>query len=124
VKSATLTAELETLLDKRLAQKDFNELWLSIPEIIDWKAVAGFMYSHGHREIHTDISMEGFLKTVKPGLTLNLKLLRERTVTCADADHRPTFDKWPVFKCLYAEVEHGGKKYALTRISRRSSTQN
>jgi uncharacterized protein (TIGR04141 family) len=71
------------------------------------------MYSHSRREIHTDISMDGFLKTLTPAVALNLKLLRERTVTCADADHKPTFDRWPVFKCLYAEIEHGDKKYIL-----------
>jgi uncharacterized protein (TIGR04141 family) len=113
VKSAILIAELEATLDKKLAAKQFDDMWLSVPEIIDWKTVVGFMYTHGHGTLHSDISMEGFLKTLEPGVALSLSLLRDRKVTCGDADHRPTFDQWPVFKCLYAEVEHGHKKYIL-----------
>jgi uncharacterized protein (TIGR04141 family) len=112
-KSGALIAELEVELDKKLAKKDFNGVWLSIPDIIEWSSVAGFIYSHGRREIHSDISMQGFLKTVNAGTALNLKLLRERTVSCANADHHRILDSWPVYKCLYAEVDLGARKYIL-----------
>jgi uncharacterized protein (TIGR04141 family) len=113
VKSSALISELESRLDKKLSKRELDDIWLSIPEIIEWNTVVGFMYTHGRREIHSDISMDGFLKTVKPGITLNLNLLRERMVTCADSDHQAVLNRWPVFKCLYAEVAHGNRKYIL-----------
>lgn len=113
VKSAATILELEVALDKRLSKRKLDDIWLAVPEIIDWKTVAGFMYTHGHQELYSDISMDGFLKTVDPNVTLNLQLLRDRTVSCGNADHRPMSQKWPVFKCLYAEVEHDGHKYIL-----------
>jgi uncharacterized protein (TIGR04141 family) len=48
-KSSTLIAELEAGLDKKIATKNFDGIWLSIPEIIEWNTVVGFMYTHGHR---------------------------------------------------------------------------
>ncbi len=57
--------------------------------------------------------MSGFLQTIKHNAPVMLDLLRERRVTCADEDHKPVFKEWPVFKCLYAEVDHDGKKYIL-----------
>lgn len=113
VKSAEKVASLESKLDTRLAKQQLDGIWLSVPEIIEWKTVAGFMYTHGKRVIHSDITMDGFLKTLGPKVTLSLQLLRERTVFCADADHKPVFDKWPVSKCLYAEVEDGEQKFIL-----------
>lgn len=112
-KSSTLIAELEAALDKKIATKNFDGIWLSIPEIIEWNTVVGFMYTHGHREVHSDISITGFLKTVSAGTALSLQLLKERKVTCADEDHRPVFREWPVYKCLYAEIDHDDKKYIL-----------
>lgn len=113
VKSAEIITALEAVLDERLSKKKFDGVWLSVPEIIEWRSVAGFIYTHGAKALHNDITLDGFLKTVKPGITLNLNLLRERTVFCADDDHRPIFEKWPVFKCLYAEIEHSDKKHIL-----------
>lgn len=110
-KSTSLIAELEAKLDAKLAVKDFNSIWLSIPEIIEWTAVRGFMYTHGRRTVYPDINFHGFLQTVDEPLTL--ELLRQRKVYCADADFRPTFKTWPVYKCMYAEIDHNEAKYVL-----------
>ena len=112
-KSAAVISTLETELNTRLAARNFEGIWLSIPEIIDWTTVQGFMYSHGSKEVHPDINLHGFLKTVKSETTVTLDLLRERAVHCADADFKKVFKSWPVFKCLYAEIDLGGNKYLL-----------
>lgn len=113
VKSATTIMALEEQLNAKLAAKKFDGVWLSIPEIIDWATVTGFMYTRGGGEVHPDINMQGFLKTVKAGIHLTLELLRQRKVDCADADHNRVFRSWPVFKCLYAEIDLNGNKYIL-----------
>ncbi|MGA3117668.1 MAG: TIGR04141 family sporadically distributed protein [Syntrophobacteraceae bacterium] len=113
VKSSLLIVELEAILNANLAANDFKNVWLAIPEIIEWSTVKGFMYTGGLKEVHPDINLQGFLKTVKPDTPLSLDLLRQRKVQCADADHNPTFRKWSVLKCLYAEIDYDGKKYIL-----------
>ncbi|MGP8433744.1 TIGR04141 family sporadically distributed protein [Paraburkholderia fungorum] len=113
VKNSALTDALEVALNVKLAAAQTDDVWLSIPEIIDWTMVKGFMYTHGAKEIHPDITLKGFLSTVKPGTQLTLDLLRSRDVHCADADHRKVFKSWSIFKCLYAEVDLSGTKYIL-----------
>lgn len=110
-KNAATIAALEAALNARLVAGKFEGIWLSIPEIIDWTTVKGFIYTHGKSVIHPDINLQGFCSTVDAPITLDL--LRERTVSCADADHKRTFKSWPVYKCLYAEVEHNGAMYVL-----------
>lgn len=113
-KSAALTAKLEALLDARLAkQPDFSNMWLAIPEIIDWDQVSGFIFSHGPPQAYSDISMAGFLKTIPPGMAPTLELMRTRRVYCADSEYRRGRKDWSVFRCLYAEVESEGDKYIL-----------
>jgi uncharacterized protein (TIGR04141 family) len=111
--SSTLIATLESLLDAKLKAKDFSSIWLSIPEIIPWEMVKGFAFTHGKNVIHPDITMDGFLTTVKAGVEVNLELLKQRRVSCADENHKYIFRTWPVFRCLYAEVDHGGAMYVL-----------
>lgn len=113
VKSTALITKLEVALDARLAAKQFDGIWLSIPEIIDWTIVKGFMYTNGGSAIYPDVNLDGFLKTVKAGTQLTVGLLHQRKVMCADSDHKPVFKSWPAFKCLYAEIDLDGDKYVL-----------
>lgn len=111
-KSAAVIGALESALEARLAADQFDGIWLSIPEIIEWTMVKGFMYSpHGGGVLHPDINMHGFRATVDGPLTL--EVLRSRQVHCADADHKRVFKSWSVFKCLYAEIELGGVTHVL-----------
>lgn len=112
-KSSAVIAALEEELNKRLAARKFDDIWLSIPEIIEWTTVQGFMYTHGGHEIYPDINLHSFLKTVKLETLITLDLLRERTVYCADSDFKKVFKSWQVFKCMYAEIDHDGGKYLL-----------
>jgi len=113
VKKPDLIQELEEELVSKLAAKDTAQIWLSIPEIINWASVAGFMYSRGRGEVHTDITLDGFMKTLAPKEEITLDLLRKRRVDCADADHQKVHNSWPVFRCLYAEIDKGKHKYIL-----------
>ncbi|HTW90274.1 MAG TPA: DUF6119 family protein [bacterium] len=111
VRSAALIGDLEATLDAKLSAGDYEDAWLSIPEIIDWSSVVGFIFSGSHGAIRPDITMQGFLAAIEPPVTLDL--MRSRRVFCADTDHNCVFKSWPVLKCLYAEVDHQGGKYIL-----------
>jgi len=113
VKNSEQVAALECELNKKLEARELDNIWLSIPEIIDWSMVKGFMYSNGGKKINPDVNFQGFLKTVKDGEKLDLDLLRLRDVHCADEDHKKTFKSWKVFRCLYAESDVSGEKFIL-----------
>lgn len=111
-KSTAVISALESALDARLAEGLFDGIWLSIPEIIEWTTVKGFIYyPHGKRVLHPDINLNGFRTTVSGPLSLDV--FRSRHVQCADADHNRVFKSWSVFKCLYAEIELNGVTYIL-----------
>ena len=112
VKGEGLVSQLEAALDAKLLAKQFDNMWLSIPEIIDWTMAVGFLYMPGRRDIYPDVNWLGFLETLK-GTPVTLELLRERKVSCADADHEPVFKSWSVFKCLYAEIDLEDSKFIL-----------
>lgn len=110
--SSALIAALEGQLVEKFAKKDYSNLWLAIPEIIDWNLVSGFIYAGGKGVLNPDIDLQGFLSTLNDN-PVSIDLLKHRHVHCADADHKYVFKHWPVYKCLYAEIDHDGKKYVL-----------
>lgn len=112
-KSEATIALLESLLDEKLLTKDFQKIWLAIPEIIDWTNVMGFAYTHGGKRVHADINFEGFCETVDPKISITLELLKNRRVSCVDENFRDTFKAWSVYRCLYAEVDCDGAKHIL-----------
>ncbi|MEW6077651.1 MAG: TIGR04141 family sporadically distributed protein [Thermodesulfobacteriota bacterium] len=108
----SLIDALETALEQKLQKKDFKNVWLSIPEIIQWDVVKGFMFTCGRKIIHSDITMDGFMTTVNDE-KISLDLLKDRKVSCADEDHNCVNRSWPVYRCLYAELNLEGAKYVL-----------
>jgi uncharacterized protein (TIGR04141 family) len=113
VRNSKIIERLEIQLNEILSLKQYDNIWLSIPEIIDWNSVCGFMYSHGKRVIYHDINLNGFISTLDESENVNLDLLKSREVHCADADHKKVHKSWKVYKCLYAEVSVGDEKYIL-----------
>lgn len=110
--SSALVTALEACVEEKFAKKAFSNLWLAIPEIIDWNLVSGFMYARGKYILHPDIDLDGFLSTLN-GQAITVELLKQRHVFCSDADHKHVFKHWAIYKCLYAEVDYDGKKYIL-----------
>ncbi len=110
--SSALLATLEKRLIEKFENKDYSDLWLAIPEIIDWNLVSGFIYAGGKSILNPDIDLQGFLSTLK-GKPVSIDLLKHRHVHCADADHKCVFKHWSVYKCLYAEIDNEGNKYIL-----------
>lgn len=111
--NSQLVDELDNALVANIRANDHSKVWLAIPEIIHWDVVKGFIYSHGKSNLYTDITLHNFLKTVDDIDSITIDLLKNRSVSCADADHQKVFKHWPIYKCVYAEIDLGANKYIL-----------
>lgn len=112
VKNTGLILELESELDKKINGGDLENLWLAIPEIIKWDAVAGFAFSGEKDVIHPDISYPVFIETLK-GSKPSVEVLKSKKVFCVNEDFDQVEQSWSVYRCLYAEVDYQAQKYIL-----------
>ena len=112
-KQAALREELELELIAQLNSKQHDRIWLAIPEVIDWTMVVGFMFTHGKGWRYPDINLQGFLQSIKEDQKITIDMLHSRDVTCVDEDDEPTKQKWSIYRCIYAEIDHHGCKYIL-----------
>lgn len=111
--TAPIVSILENKLLEMFSKKEYTNIWLAIPEIIQWDLVKGFCYTNGGKRIHSDIKLSEFLKTVEDERAINLEILKQRHVFCVDEDHNKVFKSWPIYKCIYSEIDHEGNKYIL-----------
>lgn len=106
--------DLDDLMLKKVREEDFGRCWLAVPEPIDWSQVAGFRYRRGLRQpILHDISFETFLESLPAEEDVTLDVLRRREAHCVGADDVDLYS-WPVYRCIYCEIELDGDSYLLS----------
>ncbi len=112
VKNTGLIQELENELDKQISGRKLENLWLAIPELIKWDAVAGFAFSGEKDVIHPDVSYPVFIETLKETRP-SVEILKSKKVFCVNEDFGRVEQSWTVYRCLYAEVDYKSQKYIL-----------
>lgn len=102
------------LLD-RLREKNFEQTWLAPPEVLEWSAVRYFSYSEAYRSAERfDVHWTTFFeeKVADPS-TLSEYFLKSRYILCV-GDDGITLKKWPVYRCIYAEIDYPDTSYFLS----------
>jgi uncharacterized protein (TIGR04141 family) len=103
VKDKVLKDDLDQTLWKRLSSGDAENMWLAIPEIIDWSQVTGFAYSQTSdtTQIDAQLDLAKFLTTLRKGATLETVKGKEILMVMANGLDAQRYN---AFKCIYAEV--------------------
>jgi len=118
IKSKTTINALNESMIEKAKGKDFNKLWMAIPEIIDWEDVEGFCYSHEKTdEKLDDIEIQGFLKgllTNEDYSQASMDMFTKRKILCYSLSSDIIKHQWKAFNCLYCEMEQNNSTFLLT----------
>lgn len=127
VKDKSLHEQLDIEILAKINAGNFEHIWLSVPDIIDWDRVVGFKYSSAKSSPrYYDIRMPDFIKTLKVD-SIDIKKLNQRKILCVDSDDFIVYEK-PVYRFIYAEVTYQSDVYILNngkwyRISQQFTEQ-
>lgn len=105
--------QLNALLIEKLTKKEFERIWMAVPEVVDWVDIKGFRYLKPKKaELVDDLDIKDFLKELN-GKTLDLEALKRARVYIVSAKTDKADEDWSAYRCIYAEVEHDGLVYVL-----------
>jgi uncharacterized protein (TIGR04141 family) len=92
------------------------QVWMAIPEIIEWEDVAGFSYSNKKENLVNDILLEDFQKSLSDSQkrSLDIDLLKNKKISCFRSSSDQEYVSWSAFNCLYCEVAKDGRKILLS----------
>lgn len=103
VKDKMLIDELDQKLWDRLAARDLANMWLAVPDIVDWSQVTGFCYSTASdADIEVGLDLARFLTTLRTGATI--ETVKRREILMLMASGVPP-QRFSAFKCIYAEIK-------------------
>lgn len=105
------------LVDQLKNNNDENvQVWMAIPEIIEWEDVAGFSYSNKKEDLVSDILLQDFEKSLSDSQkkALDIDFLKNRKITCFRSSSDQEYVSWSAFNCLYCEVTKDGRKILLS----------
>lgn len=110
VKQPDLIVFLDSQIVEQYNQQDFSRLWLAVPDLLDWDSVSGFKYLPYDRETHDDIDISMYYE--KKGTISSINNLSEDVQLISSESGKP-IRRWPIYNCLYVEVDYNQKKYFL-----------
>lgn len=92
------------------------QLWMAIPEIIEWEDVAGFSFKSKKENLVSDISLGNFKKSLSEQQleSLDLEYLKGKKITAFKNSTDDEYTSWTAFQCIYCEIVEDDKRVILT----------
>jgi uncharacterized protein (TIGR04141 family) len=113
-------SQLNERLVEKIKENDIANIWMAIPEIVEWEEVKGFTYRKVKNPgTRPDIHLEHWLKDMEAVFNieeLSLDKLKSKKVTAYNQDNE-VWREWPVFFCINAELDDDNEKYILNNTS-------
>jgi uncharacterized protein (TIGR04141 family) len=122
VRNSRLKERLDLRLLSCIHTEDYERCWMAVPELIDWGTYTRFRYG-GYKKknpLHHDVSLSGWIVELCESVDgisesgdISLQLLQSKRVRCLGEEEIERH-VWPVYKCIYAEVDYDGNSYAFS----------
>lgn len=111
VKDIEVKNELDDRLIAQINSREFQNINLTPPEIIEWGRISKFKYSNS-AEPTSNLSIGELIETsrITEYSTRNIKT---KKILAIDSDGQ-VFDSWSLYNCIVTELELNDKTYTLT----------
>ena len=101
---------MDNILIQYINDEKFDSVWMSIPEVIDWEGVNGFIYTSDNT-VYDDIVIEKVIESLRNNLT-SVEQLKRKKVVMTDIEGKEV-NRWSAYKCVIAEIQFEEKSYCL-----------
>ncbi len=113
VKSKELIDILDNQVIDSIKQHSIENIWIAVPEVINWEQIKCFKYS-GDREEYDDIDINDFLTSFDSLEDLTMNKIKNKTIRAISAENESIdLYNWSAQKCLIAEIEYENRSYCL-----------
>ena len=121
IRDPEVTETLNSKLVQNIRDRNFDNTWMAVPELVDWSDVQGFAYKKKSEEYRDDIHLLDFLKGLSEDEKKNLDLgtFKRKKVYCFSASSDELKYNWKAYDCLYCEIQDDekNKTYLLSNAN-------
>lgn len=110
-----VVGQLDEVLIERINAREFDRLYLAIPDLVDWEGVSGFKYRDSHRgTLYPDIHFRTFLEVEGQDFHPTIPILKKsRRVYLMSHENDLAVRAWPIYRCIYFETDRQGETFLL-----------
>lgn len=109
IRSIKQVNELNRQLLEKLNSKNFDNVWMAVPEVVDWVDIQGFRYlQQMDVDLKDDIDVQDFIAACGGG-TIDIDRLESSFIHVISSKKDQVIESWSAFDCIYAELEYEGK---------------
>lgn len=112
IKNPQKKESLDNLLIDKLNVKDIQNIWMAVPDLIEWSDIKGFKYLLRQKDYLDDLSLELFLDDRDTNFE-DIKQLQSKTVKAYSATTDEVTAHWSVYKCIYGEISEQDGLYVI-----------
>ena len=112
VKDKKLIQELNSKLIDLINNKEFDKVWMAVPEVINWENIKEFKVS-GLDEHLNDIYIDRVIDSLRNSLIDIEQLKTKSIIAISSKDEHQSVYEWNSYKCTIAEIEVNGQAYCL-----------
>ncbi|MDE7406387.1 MAG: TIGR04141 family sporadically distributed protein [Clostridiales bacterium] len=113
VRDQDLITQLNTALINEINNKNFNQVWMAVPEVVSWEDIKDFVIS-GDKQHYADIEIKKVIESIKKDLT-SVDQLQNKTIRAISSrDNNQAIYEWRAYNCIIAEITLDGKEYCLS----------
>lgn len=105
---------LDSLLIDLIKQRNFSDIWLGEPEIVDWENQIGYCFERRQRSIiYESLSVNHICEYFdSKNADVTVDELKRSCLHVLNADYE-SIKKWSLYRCIYAELKEGDQNYIL-----------
>ena len=111
IKDKSKIKNLDNQLINEINDKNFDKLWLSVPDIIEWDEISYFKYNNNSEELD-DIHIETYLDFLN---TDKFSTSDFNNIVQTYSEQKGFFtNKWKVYNCIYCELKYKDDLFLLS----------
>lgn len=112
IKDSSKVKHLDELILQKINNRELDQIWMAVPELIDWDDLRGFKYNTRQAEFSSDIDIIEFIDSFDASIDDIQKLKTKKIMACS-ASTEDIIETWAAYKCLYGELEDNGKQFMI-----------
>jgi len=114
VKDKNLVEQLDSVLVDKLNTQTLDNIWMAVPEIVDWAEIDGFTFNTVDSALlKNDVVLEDFLNIFR-GSSISASDIEKTKVYALRAENASPYKRWSAYECLHAEIYLNNKLYLLS----------
>ncbi len=112
VRDKAIQSQLNDELVVKIGNEEIDNIWMAVPEVVDWTDISGFKYLRAKQaELHDDLDVPTYLSELERSPSLDE--LKHSRIFAISASTDDTLHSWSAYQCLYAECRLNNKLYIL-----------